>query len=173
MAIKKSNRGAPIDMDALIAANKSTPAVGNMNVNASEDLIGPGGEVIQRNEERVRAYYRDNPASSTSQASLKGDMPKLTPDPDTKPAYEPKTAKTAAENVRTQEQPPVSETIEEVLKDKQVADTEVEPIEPDEFAAPQPLGYKEVEQPNGDFEMVPYYDEEDAPDEKPSNNNSK
>ena len=70
-------------------------------------------------------------------------------------------------------QPPVSETIEEVLKDKQVADTEVEPIEPDEFAAPQPLGYKEVEQPNGDFEMVPYYDEEDAPDDKPRNKNSK
>ena len=27
----------------------------------------------------------------------------------------------------------------------------------------EPLGFKEVEQPNGDIEMVPYYTEEDAP----------
>ena len=169
MAIKKSNRGAPIDMDALIAANKSTPAVGNMNVNASGDVMGPGGEIVQANEDRVRAYYRDNPASSTSQASLKGEVPKLQPDAEP-PAYEPKTAKTQAENVRTQEQPPVSETVEEVLKDKEIATQEVEPVEPDEFAAPQPLGYKEMELPNGDFEMVPYYTEEESPNDESDNN---
>jgi len=36
------------------------------------------------------------------------------------------------------------------------------------FDEDEPLGYKEVEQPNGDIEMVPYYNEEDAPDETKS-----
>lgn len=179
MVTRKSNRGQSIDMDALIAANKESPAVGNMKVNAAGDEIGPGGEIVRPNEDRVRAYYRDNPSSSTSQVSLKGEMPGIPAQPDKDVPMEPKTAKTAKENKRTAkvEEPSVVDTVEGVLEDKLEA-----LAEPDEFAepeevepieeAPQPLGWKEVELPNGDIEMVPYY-EEDESDDNNDDGNSK
>ncbi len=64
MVTRKSNKGQNIDMEALIAANKESPAVGNMRVNAAGDVVGPGGKVVQPNEDRVRAYYKDNPAKA-------------------------------------------------------------------------------------------------------------
>ncbi|MAK20510.1 MAG: hypothetical protein CMA05_04270 [Euryarchaeota archaeon] len=166
MVTRKSNRGQSIDMDALIAANKESPAVGNMKVNAAGDEMGPGGEIVRPNEDRVRAYYKENPSSSTSQVSLKGEMPTVKAEPDKDVPMEPKTAKTAKENKRKAQapkEPSVVDTVEEVLEDK------LEAIEePDEFAEPeeveeipQPLGWKEVELPNGDIEMVPYYEEDD------------
>ena len=141
MTIKKSNRGIPIDFDALMAKASESTAVGNMRVNAQGDLLGRGGQVVQRNEERVRAYYKNNPRSSTS-ASLKGETPAQKLQPDTSTVAAPKTAATAKENVRTAKPEPVAE--------------------PDEFDAPQePVGYKEVTLPNGDIEMVPIYKKDD------------
>jgi len=144
MAIRKSNRGATVDMDALISkSNPSSPSVGNMRVNANGDRLGSNGEVIQKNEDRVREYYKDNPRSSTNNASLKGGM-------------------------QNTQEPTVKETTKPATKKKSIKpDTEpvVEPVvEPVEFDAPdevQPLGYKEVHLPNGDIDMVPYYKEED------------
>lgn len=140
MTIKRSNRGVPIDFDALMAKAGESTAVGNMKVNAKGDILGPGGEVMQSNEDRVRAYYKNNPRSSTS-ASLKGNVPTAKLQPDA--VAEVKTAATAKENIRTQKaKPPVAE--------------------PDEFSAPQePIGYKEVTLPNGDIEMVPVYKKDD------------
>jgi hypothetical protein len=143
MTIKRSNRGVQIDFDTLIAKAGDSTAVGNMRVNAQGDVLGKGGEIVQKNEDRVRAYYKNNPRSSTS-ASLKGDTPtqKLQPDAVTDGA--PKTAATAKENVRTAK--PAPETV----------------VEPEEFDAPaEPVGYREVELPNGDIEMVPVYKSED------------
>lgn len=142
MTIKRSNRGVPIDFDALMAKAGESTAVGNMRVNAHGDVLGPGGQVVQSNEDRVRAYYKSNPRSSTS-TSLKGNSPSQKLQPDSA-APEPKTAATARENVRTQKVQP-------------------EPVaEPDEFDAPQePVGYKEVTLPNGDIEMVPIYKKDD------------
>lgn len=138
MTTKRSNRGVQIDFDALIASSKSSPAVGNMRVNAAGDVLGNGGVVVQKNEERVRAYYKNNPRSSTAQASLKGDAPKLAPDHE--PTVLPKTAATAKENVRTAK--PAPDPV----------------VEPEEFDAPQePVGYREITLPNGDIEMVPVY----------------
>ena len=143
MTIKRSNRGASIDFDALIAKAGDSTAVGNMRVNAQGDVLGKGGEIVQRNEDRVRAYYKNNPRSSTS-ASLKGDTPTQKLQPDTSIPDAPKTAATAKENVRTAK--PVPAPV----------------VEPDEFDAPnEPVGYREVELPNGDIEMVPVYKAED------------
>lgn len=154
MAIRRTNRGTPIDMDALLAANQSVVAVGNMRVNAAGDLLGERGEIIQKNEDRVRAYYRDNPKSSTARASLKGKLPGPTEEEiatATESAAAVKTAATAQENKRTTKaRRPVAP---------------VEPDQPSEFDAPEqagePLGYKEVELPNGDIEMVPIYKKSD------------
>lgn len=161
MPIKRSNRGQTIDMDALIAANKGVPAVGNMKVNAAGDVLDNGGKVVKKNEERVREYYKNNPSSS-DQVSLKGEMPKLKPDA---PVVQPKTAKTAKENARVEPEPNVSDTISEVLNDAEsVQETAPVVEEPEEFDAPEgiePVGYKEVELPNGDIEMVPVYKQDE------------
>lgn len=141
MTTRRTNSGASVDFDALIASQtaRSTTAVGNMRVNANGDVIGPGGQIIQPNEERVRAYYKNNPNSSVAKASLKGEV-KNQPQPAQPVAGEPKTAKTAKENVRTAKPAPVAQ--------------------PDEFDAPdgvEPSSYQEVTLPNGDIEMVPVY----------------
>lgn len=150
MSQRKTNRGQVIDFEALQAQQGNRPAVGNMNTDARGNVLGPGGVVVETNEQRVRKYLKDNPVVSNDQASLKGNNhPIDSSDPG---IIETKTAKTAAENVRTKVQP----------------DPEPVPEEPDEFGEPEdvpplePLGYKEVELPNGDIEMVPYYNEEDA-----------
>jgi len=169
MVTRRTNKGVPIDMDKLIAAsNPSSPAVGNMRVNAAGDVI-KDGQVVKKNEDRVREYYDKNPKSSTAKASLKGEMPRLKPDPD--PVIQPSTSKTAKENVRTSSvtQADVDKRAQEI-KEEMVAPVEpdVAPIppvdEPEEFDAPEgtePVGYKEVELPNGDIEMVPVYKKED------------
>lgn len=152
MAIRRSNRGTPIDMDALLAANQNVRAIGNMRVNAAGDLLGERGEVILKNEDRVRAYYRDNPKSSTAKTSLKGKMPgatdhELADAADASAAV--KTATTEKENRRT------------AKPKRQSAALQPDEPQPSEFDAPEdqgePLGYQEVELPNGDIEMVPIY----------------
>lgn len=143
MAIRRTNRGQVIDLDSVMSSiNKQTPAVGNMKVNAQGDVLGPNGEIVQKNEDRVRAYYKNNPKSSVTQTSLKKNEKGL-----------------IADQEQTAE-PAVKESADEIIKE----DEQTEVTEPDEFDAPddlEPLGYKEVEMPNGDIEMVPYYKEED------------
>ena len=155
MVSRKTNKGQVIDLDSIMAQQKDIPAMGNMGVDAEGNTLGPGGEVVEGRDQRVRAYYKDNPQSSTAQQSLKGPSPemsgKLQPDGATP---EVKTAKTAKENVRTapKQEPPKT--------------TQPEPEAPlgESFDEEKPLGYKEVELPNGDIDMVPYYTEEDDPD---------
>lgn len=144
MVTRRTHRGNAVDMDALInKAPANKPAVGNMGVNAKGDRLGSRGEIIQKNEDRVREQYRTSERKVTRQ-SLK--TPDTTPQEETETIEEPKTAKTAKENVRT--------------KTKKAPKADV--AEPEEFDAPaEPLGYKEVEMPSGDIEMVPYYKEED------------
>jgi len=143
MPTRRTNRGQSIDMDSLLSANKSIPAVGNMKVNANGDVIDGKGNIVKRNEERVREYYRDNPKSSTAGVSLKGEQQQLRPD-DGPVSQVPKTARTAQAN-------------------KPVADPVQEPEEFDAPAGQEPIGYKEVHLPSGDIEMVPIYrDDSDA-----------
>ena len=51
--IYKTARGVAIDMGKLINTNELAVAVGNANVNARGDKLGPGGKIIQRREEIV------------------------------------------------------------------------------------------------------------------------
>ena len=54
----------------------------------------------------------------------------------------------------------------EAKKEQNVKQPEPEAPLGESFDEQEPLGYKEVELPNGDIEMVPYYTKEDAPDAK-------
>lgn len=147
---RRTNKGQLIDFDLLRASQEAQkPAVGNMGTDAQGNKLGKGGKVVMTNEERVRRYYAEVNESSTERASIKGkteEEKKLRADA---PLADVKTAKTAKAE-KAVKQPVVEEPL---------------PEEPDEFDAPddlEPLGYKEVELPNGDIQMVPYYKEEDA-----------
>lgn len=150
----RSNKGVIIDFAQLLAEQGDTPAVGNMKVDAKGNVRDSKGNIVKTAETRVREYYRDNPTASKDSASIKGApvnaSGSLQPDSATP---EVKTAKTAAENVRTQKQRPAPAPQPEPV------------VEPDEFDAPQePVGYKEVQLPNGDIEMVPIYKKESLDD---------
>ena len=100
MVQRKTNRGQIIDMDALIAQQGDRPAMGNAGTDAHGNVLGPNGEIETPSEERVRAYYEDNPMASTAQQSLKGNQPQAEFTSEDN-LQEVKTAKTAKENVRT------------------------------------------------------------------------
>ena len=139
MTERRSNKGVIVDMEALIAANADQPAVGNMGVNTNGDLIGKNGEVIQKSEDRVRAYYEDNPMSSTAKTTLKGPMPDQPIQEETEAQPEVKTA----EAQKTEQDQSVMNPVETPVQEQRKV-----------------ISYKEVELPNGDIEMVPVYEDD-------------
>ena len=48
-------QGKEVDMHKLVMQNETALAVGNVKMNARGDLIGPGGKIIQKNEEKLVA----------------------------------------------------------------------------------------------------------------------
>ena len=52
--IHKTMRGRTINMETLRLQNEKEIALGNMNVNAGGDEIGPGGVIIKTRSERIR-----------------------------------------------------------------------------------------------------------------------
>ena len=159
MVQKRTRNGQLIDFDAMLAAGQKERAIGNMDVNAKGDVV-KAGEVVKSNEDRVREYYETVEEVAQEKVSLKGKMPDLSGEVGKgAPAPEVKTADTQKENIRTQE-------AQEKAKAKLQPDPQPEPEAPlgESFDEEEPLGYKEVELPNGDIEMVPYYTQEEAPD---------
>jgi hypothetical protein len=51
----RSMQGREIDMNKLINLNETTPAVGNMKVNARGDELGAGGKIVRKREEIMAA----------------------------------------------------------------------------------------------------------------------
>ena len=150
---KKTSRGQIVDFEAMLAAQGNVPAVGNMRTDGKGNVLGEGGEIVQTNEQRVRKYLRDNPSTSSDQISLNTDSNAPQSNTDGAGVVETKTAKTEAENVRTAKvQPGPVEPVEQPAEFDEPE--EAEPM-------PEPLGYNEVETPDGDIDMVPYYNEED------------
>ena len=145
MVQRRTNKGVIIDMEALLAQNSDEPAMGNMKVNAKGDVLGKNGEIIQTAEDRARAYYTENPKSSTAKSTLKGAQPDQPAQTDSEMEPEVKTA----EAQKTEANQSVIDQV----------DPASVPAKADE--SKEPVGYKEVELPNGDIEMVPIYDDED------------
>ena len=63
-----SAKGQPVDMERLVMKNETTPAVGNLKVNARGDELGPGGQVIRSREEIIQDYYRTHQGSAAQYA---------------------------------------------------------------------------------------------------------
>jgi hypothetical protein len=64
--IRTSVKGREIDMERLITKHETTPAVGNLKVNARGDELGVGGQVIKTREQVIQDYYRNQQPSSAS-----------------------------------------------------------------------------------------------------------
>ena len=75
-----SMRGVHIDMDAMRAANEGTRALGNANMNARGDVLGPKGQIEVRREQIAREYYNRN--GSAQSVSLKPAVPDVFESPE-------------------------------------------------------------------------------------------
>jgi len=68
MAMYRTMRGKPIDLDSLRIKNELTPAVGNAKVNARGDQLGPGGKIVRTREEVLKDYYAEAPSMPNENA---------------------------------------------------------------------------------------------------------
>jgi len=67
----RTMQGRMVDIEKLRAANESTPAVGNMNVNARGDVLGAGGQVVTPKEQIIKKYY-EQPKGMVSDTPSRG-----------------------------------------------------------------------------------------------------
>ncbi len=57
----RTMRGREVDFEKLSLRNETTPAVGNMRVNARGDELGAGGKIVRTREQILADYYKNNP----------------------------------------------------------------------------------------------------------------
>lgn len=65
-----SARGEQIDFDLLHSNNKGAIALGNANMNANGDTLGPGGTIVRKVED-IPAVNRADPNAEYNQANPK------------------------------------------------------------------------------------------------------
>jgi len=53
----RTMQGRMVDIEKLRTANENVQAVGNMNVNARGDILGPGGQIATKKETIIKKYY--------------------------------------------------------------------------------------------------------------------
>ena len=70
----RTMQGRMVDIEKLRAANESVQAVGNMNVNARGDVLGPGGKVVNTKENIIKKYY-EQPKGMVSDTPKSKPMP--------------------------------------------------------------------------------------------------
>ena len=66
-------RGVELDMEKLNLQNELLPAVGNMNVNARGDELGPGGKITKTREQILQDYYAANPRAVRPEETTRKD----------------------------------------------------------------------------------------------------
>ena len=162
-----TSKGKVIDMESIIAQQGDAPAIGNMSVNGKGDLIGPGGQIIKTADQRARDHYKNVDGSEAEQVSIKNAQPSfggVNAEPsDLSP--EVKTAATGKSEAKVKPDPVVKEEPAKEVKmqeeksaqevtEKQVAKSKAQ------AQSKEPIGYKEVELPNGDIEMVPIFEDD-------------
>jgi hypothetical protein len=68
--VYRTMQGTELDLEKFISKNETTPAIGNLRVNARGDELGPGGKIIRKRESIVAEYYEDNPKAKPRIKSL-------------------------------------------------------------------------------------------------------
>jgi hypothetical protein len=56
--VYRTAMGKQVDIDAIQHINSEVIAVGNMNVNARGDQLGPGGKVVKTRNEVMKEAYK-------------------------------------------------------------------------------------------------------------------
>ena len=70
----RTMQGRMVDIEKLRTANESVQAVGNMNVNARGDVLGPGGTIVYTKENVIKKYY-EQPKGMVSDTPRSKPMP--------------------------------------------------------------------------------------------------
>lgn len=65
----RSMQGKVVDMQKLAMQNEMTVAVGNVKVNARGDELGPGGKIVRKREEVLRAVAPQQAVPETKSVS--------------------------------------------------------------------------------------------------------
>ena len=101
----RTMQGRTVDIEKLRAANENVQAVGNMNVNARGDQLGPGGQITIPKEKIIKKYY-EQPKGMVDDTPTKG---KPVPAPKAQPKQTVKkitsVAKTAVKKAEVRPQP--------------------------------------------------------------------
>ena len=66
----RTMQGRMVDIEKLRAANEDVRAIGNMNVNARGDVLGPSGVVVTPKEKVISKYY-EQPRGRVDDTPLK------------------------------------------------------------------------------------------------------
>lgn len=72
--IYRTNRGTPIDIEAIRLQNQKEIAAGNVNMNARGDLLGKGGKIIKKASDISKKQFTESPRSGSKLTSLKSDI---------------------------------------------------------------------------------------------------
>ena len=171
-----TSKGKVIDIESVIAQQGDTVAIGNMRVNAKGALLGPGGKVIQTADERAREFYKNSETNVDQNVSIKSSQP-VSGDGDPVSAEGgpvPKTAQTGKTQAKAESKEKLKADTETTPEETIVQQKEIEPEQAvkkqiaqnkAQAKSKEPIGFKEVELPNGDFEMVPIFDDDWEEDE--------
>ena len=76
----QSMRGEWVDFTKYMAQNEEAIAVGNANMNARGDIIGPGGKVVKKREDIAAEYHAANP-NAVKKVSIKDLAKEVLPTP--------------------------------------------------------------------------------------------
>ena len=85
----RTMQGRMVDIEKLRSANEHIRAVGNMNVNARGDVLGPGGQIATQKAEVMQKYY-EQPKGRVDDTPARA---KPTPPRRTSPAPQPSVQK--------------------------------------------------------------------------------
>ncbi len=81
----RTMQGRMIDIEKLRASNEDVRAVGNMNVNARGDVLGPGGKIATSKEKIIKKYYEQPKGKVDSRPTRAKPMPPRKTPPAPKP----------------------------------------------------------------------------------------
>jgi hypothetical protein len=79
----RTMQGRMVDIEKLRASNEHVRAVGNMNVNARGDVLGPSGRIIESKADVITKYY-EQPKGKADDTPIRRKIPadrKIAPTP--------------------------------------------------------------------------------------------
>ena len=120
----RTSSGKTVDFGALLLANETAPAIGNMNVNARGDEIDPAGNITKSREQIMREYNELNTMVPSDDKIPEGTG--ISADEDWKDWEPPKTVETSSVPI----QPVIPNTPPPPIPTKEPAPEPIKETEP-------------------------------------------